>query len=331
MRILIQGRNLTQYLAKCHEALRTGLRRTYDARCFGPGYPGYRPRFLVRDFPAMVRHVFPDGVPPDLVIADSQYHLADPAFSYAGLRKLGGTRTCVIGDYWSIKGATRDRFVDIVQEEGLAAVIAYFPGARAHFADTAIAGRIAWLPPCFDPQIFNDWRVAKRWDVGFLAAGTADPMPTVYPERIAIHQQLLRQGEFSYLWAKHPGWRERRLAHALVGKGFAQAIGSCRIFITTCGVHRHPQPKLFEALASGPLVMSDEPEGAAELGLVDGRTYVRIDPSDVMDKIRHYLSHSEELLRIAAAGHALAIERHSCYARAKDLPAALRGLPPQGP
>jgi hypothetical protein len=316
MRILIEGRSLKRYLAKCHEAFRTGLVRTFGARCYGPGYPRHRPRFLVPDFPSMAAHVFADGARPDLVIAQSNYHLEHPRFDYAGLKELGCETACMIGDHWSIDGERRERFCRLIAENRVSHVIAMFPGAQRQFAGTAVEALVRWWPPCVDPEIFNDWRLEKRWDVGFLAAGTAVPDLRTYPERDAIHRQLLAQRDLRYLWAAHPGWRRRILPHPLVGANFSRAINRCRIFVTTCGIHRHPQPKIVEALASRTLLMSDEPEGAAELGLVDGATYVRISAGDAVEKIRHYLARPQEAEAIAEAGYRLAIERHTCYARA---------------
>jgi spore maturation protein CgeB len=133
------------------------------------------------------------------------------------------------------------------------------------------------------------------------------------------------------LWAAHPGWKRHGNGHPLVGRNFSRAMNSCRIFVTTGGIHRNPQPKIFEALASRTLLMSDEPVGAAALGLVDGETYVRITPGDVLDRIDHYLARPELCERIAEAGYRLAMARHSCYARALDLRRLVRRDPADPP
>jgi hypothetical protein len=139
----------------------------------------------------------------------------------------------------------------------------------------------------------------------------------LYPERFAIHQKLLGRRDLRYLWARHPGWRDRR-RHPLIGEGFSRAINSCRIFVTTSGIFRNAHAKYVEILASRSLLLADEPIGAERLGLEDGVNYVRISADDVLDKIDYYLAHPAEAELIAEAGYATAFRLHHCYRRAQE-------------
>ena len=317
MRVLIEGENLAGYLAKCHEALRTGIRAQFDTRIHGRGYPRHWRWPRIRSYADLVRRLCPDA-PPDLLLVDCDFP-NEPRFRLRGLADAGVPTAFILADWWGIAEHHHDAFTAFVEEHRVHRVLSLFPQPIQRWAGSPIAHQLVWLPPCFDPSLFNDWRQPKRFDVGFLADGTVHPNLAFYPERAEIHRRLLARRDLRYLWARHPGWNRHSTRHPLVGKNFSRAINSCRIFVTTGGIHRNPQPKIFEALASHALLMSDEPVGAAALGLIDGKTYVRISPEDVEDKIDHYLAHPEHCERIAEAGYRLALARHSCYARALDL------------
>ncbi|MSM40299.1 MAG: glycosyltransferase [Geobacter sp.] len=314
MRILFIGDCEADYLAKCHEALRTGLRCSFDTRMFGKGYEGYDPS--LKSYGEIIRHTFPD-VRPDLLI--TAFDLTPPAFGlpFAGLDQAGVSSAIVLGDYWNVTEGNSDAFFRFLDDNRIAHVISYFPEPLRLFADSLYGQRFVNILPTFDPQLFNDWQSEKRYDVGFLAAGTTEPSP-FYPERFAIHQALTAQKEFSYFSAPHPGWEYRSQPHPLVGKEFSKAINACRIFITTAGRLRHPNPKYFEILASRAALFAEEPDGAELLGLVDGVNYVKITSDTAVNTIRSYLAQPGRCEEIAEAGYRLAMQRHSCHARAQE-------------
>ena len=325
MRILIASASYELYLAKCHEALRTGLRRLFDTKCFGKGYPGYRP--FLRSYDQIVRRTF--GEVPDVLLADSYYPQDKTGFRYSGFSSLDCLKGFVLGDYWDVTERSEPRgFVDFVVGTRADFILSYFPQPVDFFAGSAIADRFIHCPPCFDPAIFNDWEQPKVHDVGFLASGTVD-YSDWYPERHAIHKLLLQRRDLKYLWAPHPGWQIHKKQRALVGSNFSKAINSCKIFITTGGRLRNAQPKIFEALASRTLLMVDDVVGAEALGLEDSVNCVKISRSDIMDKIDHYIRHADERESIAEAGYLHAMRHHSCYARALSVGEALMARLPR--
>src|ERR1700733_5285826 len=99
MRILIVGDSEADYLAKCHEAFRTGLRRTFDTRMFGKGYDCYDPTLTT--FPQIVRHIFPDAT-PDLVLVPFDMLPAQNRFHYEEIKELTVPKAILLGDYWNI-------------------------------------------------------------------------------------------------------------------------------------------------------------------------------------------------------------------------------------
>lgn len=314
MRILVEGESRVRYLAKCHEAFRTGLRGMFDARCFGKGYPGYWP--FIQNYSKLIQHVFPAYL-PDIVLAELWFPDKPAAFKYRGLADVKPLKAFIFGDYWITAERHHEEFVRLVQDNQIDLIICYFPQPLRIWAGTPIADKFIHLPPSFDPRIFNDWQMEKTHDVGFLAAGTTEPSP-FYPERNRIHQKLLNHPRVKYLWAAHPGWRSFRADHPLVGQGFSKAINSCRIFITTGGRFRNAHAKYVEILASKSLLMADEPIGWEGLRLADGVNYVQVSEDNVVEKIDYYLARPELAQQIAESGHALALRYHNCYARAMD-------------
>jgi len=284
-----------------------------DARPFGKGYPGFDPS--LGSYREILARVFPDGK-PDLLI--THFHPSPPDFKlpYPDLDQVDVPKAIYLGDYWGVTEGHTAAFQAFVDRYGIGVVLSYFPQPLRLFPP-ALAAKTVWIPPAADPAIFNDWREPKAYDVGFLAAGTTDFTP-FYPERYAIHQLLLKERGLSYLWAEHPGWQMHQTDHPLVGKGYSKKINACRAFVTTSGRYRNLHAKYFEIIASGSALFADDAEGAAEMGFRDGENFVRIDPRNVVEKIRHYLAHPQSLARIAEAGFALALRRHSCYSRASD-------------
>lgn len=312
MRIMLVGENLSDYLAKCHEAFRTGLRRMYNVVPFGLGYPGFDQNLAT--YEQIIDRVSPDA-PPDLLFTDMKK--PNPiVMPFQHLEQVGIPKTIYISDYWEFTETNKDGFLRDVERFGLTFITSYFPQLKQIFAGTPLAERIITVPASIDPEIFNDWGMPKMYDVGFLAAGTTD-YTGFYPERHRIHKKLLKRRDLKYLWAKHPGWK-RGDDRPLVGKNFSKAINSCRMFITTGGKYRNAHAKYVEILASRSLLLADEPVGAELLHLVDGYNYVRIDENDVEDKIAYYLKHPDLCHEIARAGYATAMRFHNCYARAVE-------------
>ncbi|MCL1939876.1 MAG: glycosyltransferase [Desulfovibrionaceae bacterium] len=320
MKILIVGENLNNYLAKCHEAFRTGLRNTFDGRLYGVGYPGYNGS--IQSYEDIARYVFPEAQ-PNLLIAEMKIANGIMTFPYAGFSEYNGVKAVFLRDFWREALENADNYKASVENAGITYILTYFIGALMAFKEEPLYEKMVFVPPTFDPVIFNDWQQEKIYDVGFLAADTM-AYSDFYPERYAIHQKIMAEKNLTYLYAQHPGWGMHEKEHELVGKNFSKKINSCKIFITTGGIYRNAQPKIFEALASHTLLLMDKPLGADMLGLRDGVNYVAVTQDTVIDKIYYYLKNDDERERISEAGYRLAMERHSCYQRAVQFYAAVK-------
>ncbi len=325
MKILIEAECEKNYLAKCHEALRTGLKATFDTRCFGKGYSGYREDFT--NYREIIDYVFPDDQ-PDIIIVECQIAPNLPErINYKGLSDIDIPKAIVLGDFWNVTDSVEhiESFIECLEGHGISLILSYFPQPLEILKKYSKKIDIAFLPTCFDPSIFNSWNCPKQFDVGFLAAGTVE-YTHFYPERFQIHNLMRSQENFSYLWAQHPGWQQHTEIHPLVGKEFSKAINSCEIFITTGGVLKNPQPKYMEALASGVVLLADMPIGGPDIGLVNNVNFVEIQSENILDQINYLINNKELCRQIAANGYELAIQRHSCFIRAIEFHAILRAL-----
>jgi len=318
MKLLVQGPRLDNYLAKCHEALRTGLAAIFDTRFFGKGYPGYGiGRFRCHDFPSIVKRVFSNSELDWIFTQNIQKSPWEFVPRYPGLEKIKAKKAILLADYWLLAEKNHKELSRFVEKYAIDLVFSYFPQPLEIWRETVAGPKLRYLPPTFDPQLFNDWGMPKTYDVGFLAAGTVMPVAS-YPERHHIHQVLMAQKDIRYLWAPHPGWKRHGKNAPLVGKRFSLAINSCKMFITTGGIWGNANPKYFEILASRSLLLAEEPVGAEKLGLVNGVNYVKISKDDILDKIHFYLAHEDLASEIADRGFALAMTRHDCYSRAGE-------------
>lgn len=315
MKILIEGSNLEHYYAKVHEAFRTGLRKMFSARIYGEGYPGYSED--IKTFPEIVQRMY-GGDEPDLLIITGccNLHNLEKGFSYDGLDKLKCRKALLVCDFWSEVECRRKEFISLIEENQIDYIIVYFRAPFHLWKELSIYDRLVWLPPSFDPEIFNNWHCNKTYDVGNLNAGITEKMG-FYPERYEMHHRLLQMSDISYLWAKHPGDGFLKDDQSLTGRRFSEAINSCRIFVTSGNLkYRNFTPKHVEILASKACLFTTECADGPLLGLVDGYNYVQITSENFEEKIRYYLAHNDELERIAEHGYQLAMQRYHCYAQA---------------
>lgn len=320
---LIVGNCLDNYLAKCHEAFRTGLRTVFGAQCFGVGYPFYDNS--VNDYRDIIQLAEKRGKTPDIVIASYGLDNGKVIFPFQNIKHINACKVILLADFWQVTEGAQDRFIESVIANGIDYLMSYFPHPLTIFKGTALDGRILYIPPCIDPLYFNNWHQDKKFDVGFLGAGTLKKTD-FYPERYEIHNKLKAHTGISYLWAEHPGWERRDTFHPLVGKGFSEQINSCRLFLNTSGKLRHPNPKYIEIMASKTVMLAEEPYDEGRFGLRDGYNYVKITVDNVIEKVDFYLSRPDLCEQIANNAYETAMQKHSCFVRAAEFDVALKEL-----
>lgn len=313
MNVLIEGKNLENYYAKVHFAWRKGWESIFNAKCYGEGYAGYDRN--IESFVEIKKLLFGDAK-LDLLILQSCWNRRDfnEPFRYKEIEKLSCKKAILLADFWSEAEHNREGFFEFIEKNKIDYVFTYFRAPFELWKDLPIHNKLIWFPVCIDPKIFNDWGIEKKYDVGNLNADIYKPTK-FYPERYMMHQKLLNM-DIKYLHEKHPGTGMLEPDTPLIGKHFSQAIGSCKIFVTSGNLtYKNFAPKFVEILASKTCLFSNEPLDVEVLGLIDGVNYVSVTEENFEDKIKYYLEHDAEREQIAINGYCLALEKYSCYAQ----------------
>ena len=213
--------------------------------------------------------------------------------------------------------------IEMINNAGYDAVFLRYPLLYGTGYDPKIYLRMLkpdtyWLPWSVDTQRFH--RRETRYDVSFLGSTW-----NCYP---------LRQEIWDGIWHVARGYRilreraprgetyERDVDSLsddyFVGKRYADAVGSSRIFIFGCSIYRYPLQKFFEATASGSLVMSNVPSKASTLGFVDNETYVAVDEHTWEEDLQYFLENEEECRKIAKRGEEMTRRNHTHEVRASQ-------------
>jgi hypothetical protein len=316
--ILILSEDLTYYLAKCHQSFFTGLQACFNVAYYDPSHTSFfRKPSLKKVLKKFTGDKYPDII-LDFCTIDGKTGAFVPSFNDVG--EFDGIYCARIGDFWEIKPRFLQNFISSIINYNVDYLLSYFPHPLFFLKDTPLENKILYLPPNFDPTLFKDWGETKRYDIGFLAAGTSSPSP-FYPERLKLHQQLCGRSDIVYLHAPHPatdGTYHMKKAHPLMGVGFSKHINQCKCFVNTGGIYRTPNARTIEILASKSCLVAYEHFDCGALHLVDGFNYIRISDGNAMDKIMYYISHTEECERIAENGYNTALQYHTGDVRAYE-------------
>ncbi len=113
-----------------------------------------------------------------------------------------------------------------------------------------------------------------------------------------------------------------RFPRSFVGKAWpadmARIYSGAKIVVNAC-VHRDVNMRVFEAMASGALLITDEADGLEDL-FEDGKHFV-LYPNDaeLPDLIAYYLDHEAERSQIAEAGRQRVLREHTYAQRAAEI------------
>jgi hypothetical protein len=164
-----------------------------------------------------------------------------------------------------------------------------------------------------DPAIFAPQERRRRYDIASLGAHTAGK----YPFRIAVRAYLEEQSTLRFLRTQRVGGHD--------GPRFARTLNRLRSCFTCCSSYRFTVMKYFEIPACETLLFGEPTDATHGLGFRDGENYVAVTPRDFRDRFMYYLREAEPAVpaRIARAGRALILERHTWAIRAAEL---LRGF-----
>lgn len=162
------------------------------------------------------------------------------------------------------------------------------------------------VPHAVDPDPFAPRGEPRRYDVGWV--GQADH--AFYAARRRLLPRL----------ATRFSMNEWNRPHSY---GEMAEVYRCSKIVVNISRDDYPEDanlRLFEAMASGALLVTLLPTEAEELGLVTGEHFVGYRHDDeLLDVLAHYLAHDDDRARIAEAGRAAVLREHTYERRAADL------------
>ncbi|MCC7424298.1 MAG: glycosyltransferase [Planctomycetaceae bacterium] len=158
----------------------------------------------------------------------------------------------------------------------------------------------AWLPLACDPEFHRPHPVSKQFDVAFV--GNLLP-----GSRTELLEQVERRYPYTFIG--------RRYGHAM-----AEAFSAARVVFNR-SVRDDVNMRVFEAASSGSLLVTNDLAGNGQEELLEhGRHCLTYrDAGELWERIDWALSHERDRERIAAAGRARALERHTYRHRVETI------------
>ena len=178
-----------------------------------------------------------------------------------------------------------------------------FLAQRAHIPAFVNAGipNVAWLPLACSPELHDMGPLNRVYDVAFVGAVPGDPGDRRWRLLDAVRQRFpnAKIGQF---------WPEE------MARIYAQA----KIVVNMC-VDRDLNMRVFEGLASGALLITDEAGGLEELFEDGVHLVIYQNDDDLLDLIARFLDDHAARERIASQGRALVHSKHTYQHRMQQL------------
>jgi hypothetical protein len=201
-------------------------------------------------------------------------------------------------------------------------VLSTYAPRIADFFPTLHPSHVTWIPHAASSDFLLPL-VSEPRPVVFVSGA----MSRMYPLRRVMGELAARRPELAQVH-EHPGYhcsydheRDPR-----VGRGYAQAMGSCLAAFTDGLRHHYLVAKFFEIPATGALLIADRDMAPqlARVGLDDGVHYLSASSDDleaVVDRVLEERNRAEiDAIRFRA--HALVHQRHTTEHRAREIDTA---------
>ena len=166
-----------------------------------------------------------------------------------------------------------------------------------------------WLPSAVDATAFGDRGLPRIYDVAFV--GIVD---AARPKRAAV-VELLQERFGLMVFGASPAVR-------LSAAATARIFGSSKIVFNE-SVLGDVNFRTFEAMACGAMLLTERVGNGLEDLFTPGVHLALYTPADLVEQLAYYLEHADERARIAAAGTAEVLARHTLSVRAAEMSALL--------
>jgi len=310
---LTTGRYLEQAARKRHNVVTAGLRCPEDVlerQGFGVDPPAYGPHDINLGLEGTCRQIL-DGLPeafePDVYLwVDSGPKKPPPDMEALTVPKACYLIDTHIAPELRVDIARRFDFTFLAQK------------GQVNYFQLSGIGNARWLPLACSPELHDVEPCERRYDVAHVgnpANDATDRRRTLLGE-VARRFPNNRIGQF---------WPE----------DMARIYAQSRIVVNAC-VNRDVNMRVFEAMAAGALLITDEADGLEDLFEDGVHLVIYRDDADLLELIEQYLEDDAARQRIAAAGQALVRERHTYDLRIEELlhevcAAAQKETPGRGP
>ena len=166
---------------------------------------------------------------------------------------------------------------------------------------------VHWLPLGCDPQIHGALKVSKLYDVGFAGSITKSH---AHDRRRELLEKLKSTVNLE--------------VRRVFLEEMAHLFSSSRIVFNNA-IKNDLNMRVFEALCSGSLLLTDDAEGVSDL-FTDKKDLVIYNDANIAELARYYLENDDEREEIARAGREKVLAHHTYAHRADKMVETMRGL-----
>jgi 2-polyprenyl-3-methyl-5-hydroxy-6-metoxy-1,4-benzoquinol methylase/thioredoxin-like negative regulator of GroEL len=161
--------------------------------------------------------------------------------------------------------------------------------------------KLYWLPLACSPSLHKLPAAPRTIDVSYVGSLNIEEGP----RRFGLLKRLADQYESHFIGRAYPA-------------DMARVYNRSRIVVNVCH-NRDVNMRVFEALASGALLITDEADGLEDLFEDRKHLVIYREDEDLFDLVAYYLEHAEEREAIATAGQAEVLARHTYAHRMAEM------------
>lgn len=298
MNILILNPNYIKRHNWGHQLFKNEFGKHHDVVYYGQGYPKYNAALTVPEILKQFNKKF------DIILT---YEIKYSRF-FKGLGKIRDIPKVHIQIDYAINIKNYPGFADtknidkLINRNKPDLIFATSMSNVEVLKDHLGIDKVFILPFSVDTNIYKDMGLKRSVDV--MAVFSTNTR--VYSQRNKV-QQLIQKMNIN-------GFTGHATHQAYIKK-----INQSKIFVISNNINKRLSMKYTEAMACGALVLSDRPEDFELQGFIAGKHLVLYNNmADMQKKIRYYLKHKDERIKIAKCGMEFVREHHSCAKRVRQ-------------
>lgn len=245
----------------------------------------------------------------DVVVLENQKNMQ----KYTGLEQLDCLKVIYLGDYLRDGRGNIKAYNRLINTHQVSLAFCPVPAVYRIAREEQNMGHIRHqcsfeiLPYSVDTEVFKP---RPELPVEYDVMAVFGLVSYIYPNRPAVQNFLKEMGGIRVLvgdWSSKIRWMD-----------YAKAISQSKIFVSVNGIHNQITMKYTEAMASGALLLTNEPEDFGWLGYVPKYNCATFSTLRELEaKIKYYLQNEEERQIIANRGREFVIKNYSTITMAE--------------